>query len=393
VSTLARLVMLRAFELAVFGDGPRRAVLNVTHEQQAAAESKAAAYVSEKQVADRSTDPVAQRLRDYALALTPLIEKQLRPMTQNHTPKRGREYAKRLHEGHDWQRVRAGLLALAEAREQGRCPVLLQYVTSKSDVYKLLCTQCESNGYYDYRETGKPRNTSLEANALRALIAEGSVSQIVSDRDLKLQAMLNDLRSTDIPGFFPTPPKVIRRMLELAKLPLGHCSILEPSCGIGSILDELAALPGAKHWMVHAFEINHRLREVLALKGYHEQEPCPHFQSPNGVLYVNPDFMSSRADVATYHRVIMNPPFEKDQDMQHVRHAWEYLVPGGRLVAVMCNGWRFRGTGYAPVFREWLEGPVGPIDTSWEELPEDAFNGTDAFRRTGVRCGILTLQK
>src|SRR3546814_4046174 len=36
-----------------------------------------------------------------------------------------------------------------------------------------------------------------------------------------------------------------------------------------------------------------------------------------------------------YDRIVMNPPFDRGRDCDHVRHAFGFLKPGGILVAVM----------------------------------------------------------
>jgi hypothetical protein len=51
----------------------------------------------------------------------------------------------------------------------------------------------------------------------------------------------------------------------------------------------------------------------------------------------------------------MNPPFEKGQDIEHVRHAYDQLKPGGRVVAIMSEGPFFRSDKKATEFRDWLE--------------------------------------
>ena len=38
-----------------------------------------------------------------------------------------------------------------------------------------------------------------------------------------------------------------------------------------------------------------------------------------------------------YDVIFMNPPFENDQDIDHVRHAFKLLKDGGRLVSVVCG--------------------------------------------------------
>jgi hypothetical protein len=42
------------------------------------------------------------------------------------------------------------------------------------------------------------------------------------------------------------------------------------------------------------------------------------------------DFMEMPA-AGEFDRVLMNPPFEKQQDIDHVRRAFDHLKPGGRL--------------------------------------------------------------
>jgi 16S rRNA G1207 methylase RsmC len=77
----------------------------------------------------------------------------------------------------------------------------------------------------------------------------------------------------------------------------------------------------------------------------------------------------------------MNPPFEHGQDAKHVKHAFDFLKPGGRLVAIMANGAQFAK------FSPWLEDRGG-----WsEELPSDAFTGKDAFRQTGVSTRLVVI--
>lgn len=43
----------------------------------------------------------------------------------------------------------------------------------------------------------------------------------------------------------------------------------------------------------------------------------------------------------------------------------------------------------ASAFREWL----AEVKADQHELPENAFNGKDAFRRTGTRCHIVVIDK
>ncbi|MBT3196238.1 MAG: PLxRFG domain-containing protein [Gammaproteobacteria bacterium] len=86
-----------------------------------------------------------------------------------------------------------------------------------------------------------------------------------------------------------------------------------------------------------------------------------------------------------YHRIVMNPPFEKGQDIEHVRHAHSLLKPGGRVVAIMSEGPFFRKDKKAIAFREWLEDLGG---TS-EQLPEGSFKESN----TGVNTRLVVIDK
>ncbi len=82
-------------------------------------------------------------------------------------------------------------------------------------------------------------------------------------------------------------------------------------------------------------------------------------------------------------------PCENGQEIEHVQHGFDRLADGGRLVSVMSAGPFFRGDKKAKQFRTWLEN----LDHDIEDLPEDAIQGVEAFRQTGVRTKLLTITK
>lgn len=148
---------------------------------------------------------LAVRLRALAAKMSPAIDNALRPFTQNHTPKRGKEYAKRLHDGHDMQRAQRALRALADAHERGDVPPVLAGVNSKAQVLRMTATRVDcSGGYYSYVETGEPHDTSDAAEALRNL-AGGAADDAAAVAHSKQEATLQDIRNNPVPGFFPTP--------------------------------------------------------------------------------------------------------------------------------------------------------------------------------------------
>lgn len=167
-----------------------------------------------------------------------------------------------------------------------------------------------------------------------------------------------------LPGFFPTPDPLAKRMAELAEIKAGM-AVLEPSAGTGRLADAAKAL-GAS---VDTVEMQSSLRSILEQKGH---------------KVVDHDFTSMTAE-PKYDRVLMNPPFEKGQDMAHVRQAYEMLKPGGKMVAIMGEGGFFRSDKQASAFRDWLSSVGG----SSEKLPEGTFKESN----TGVNTRLVTISK
>jgi len=95
------------------------------------------------------------------------------------------------------------------------------------------------------------------------------------------------------------------------------------------------------------------------------------------------DFLSHQDQ---YDRIIQNPPFEKAQDVDHVRHAFDCLKPGGLLVSIISNGPFFRNDKKSQQFREWLE----VVDGEYEDLT-NGFTGAGSFRQTGVSAKIVII--
>ena len=177
-----------------------------------------------------------------------------------------------------------------------------------------------------------------------------------------------ELIGKELPGFFPTPRTVIDELFTHAGIQPGH-RVLEPSCGKGDILDALAEEHAGAE--VTAIELNRTLADVLAAKGHAVEFG---------------DFLSHQG---AYDRIVMNPPFERGADIEHVRHAYELLAPGGRVVSVMSEGPFYRSDSHAVAFREWIDEHGGLS----QPLPDGSFTGRDAFRQTGVATRLVVIDK
>lgn len=168
-------------------------------------------------------------------------------------------------------------------------------------------------------------------------------------------------------GYFPTPALVVKKVIDLASIEPGM-RVLEPSAGRGALA--LAAVRAGA--VVDCVEIQPDHANALVA----ERE--------RNITVITADFLTTDPQ-PVYDRVVMNPPFAREADLIHVKHAWETLKPGGRLVAVMSAGVTFRQTNRAVAFRSRLEALGGTL----HPLPEGAFKESG----TGVNTVIAVLPK
>lgn len=164
-------------------------------------------------------------------------------------------------------------------------------------------------------------------------------------------------------GFFPTPYRVTLMMLGLLNRRDGGV-VLEPSAGDGAICDVLKM----EGYTVHAVERNESRRNILRDKGY-KVDPCTDFLDMCG----------------NFQTIVMNPPFENMQDVDHITHAFNNcLADGGQLVSVVSEGPFFRETAKAEAFRQMIDTHGYSI-----ELPDGAFKESG----TMVKARLVYLRK
>jgi len=173
-------------------------------------------------------------------------------------------------------------------------------------------------------------------------------------------------RPKDGLDFFPTPATVAQTMTETADIREG-LSVLEPSAGMGHIA-EVIRDSGVSPDVI---EMSSSRRELLELKGFN---------------VVGNDFLDFEGE---YDRIVMNPPFSDRRDIEHVRHAYKLLKPGGRLVAIMGEGSFFGSDKKATAFRDWLE----ELNGTSEKLEEGTFLDKSLPVNTGVAARMVVIDK
>lgn len=171
-------------------------------------------------------------------------------------------------------------------------------------------------------------------------------------------------------GQFYTPREVADRVIALADIRSGH-AVLEPSAGRGALALPAAAAGGR----VFCYEVDRRNAEALAAASLKAAARLD--------MVVLADFLTVDPR-PLYDRVVMNPPFGRQAELLHVRHAAAFIKPGGRLVAVMPDSVAYRSDPRTTAFRAFLADHSG----TFEPLPEGAFRASG----TAVRTVLVDLQ-
>lgn len=194
----------------------------------------------------------------------------------------------------------------------------------------------------------------------RGHVFEGDPSEKIRDA-IEASRVVNVKKTVE---FFETPPALARQLVAMAAIGPGM-KVLEPSAGRGAIADAVRdACPDCRLDVVEIEELN---RKILKEKGHR---------------LAGKDFMKFRKK--GYDRIVMNPPFSRQQDIAHVTRAFGLLAPGGRVVSVMSAGVKFRQDKRATAFRELVD-EHGVV----EDLPPESFIESG----TGVNAVVVILER
>jgi cyclopropane fatty-acyl-phospholipid synthase-like methyltransferase len=137
--------------------------------------------------------------------------------------------------------------------------------------------------------------------------------------------------------FFETPAALADRLVEMAQIQPGD-AVLEPSAGQGAIVK---AIQKKYSGTVDCFE----LMDIN----------CSFLLKMEKVNLVGKDFLSYETmPKSKYDRIIANPPFSKNQDIDHIYKMFAWLRPGGCLVTIASKHWQICSNKKEKEFLEWL---------------------------------------
>jgi hypothetical protein len=136
--------------------------------------------------------------------------------------------------------------------------------------------------------------------------------------------------------FFATPEKLADKLVYLADIK-NYDTILEPSAGQGAIIKEINKVSSIVPDCYELMDVN----TIILNK--------------SGLMFnlIGNDFLKHKGK--TYSKIIANPPFTKNQDIDHLKEMYKCLSRGGRLVCITSENWVNGSQKKQVEFKNWLE--------------------------------------
>jgi 16S rRNA G1207 methylase RsmC len=102
-----------------------------------------------------------------------------------------------------------------------------------------------------------------------------------------------------------------------------------------------------------------------------------------GFRLIGSDFLKS--ETSQWDHIIANPPFSKNQDIDHITKMWKHLKDGGRLVSVASKHWQLSQNKREKTFATFLSN----MDAEIHEIEAGRFKESG----TMVSCCVIVLNK
>lgn len=173
--------------------------------------------------------------------------------------------------------------------------------------------------------------------------------------------------------FFGTPDKLADKLVQLADIDSPDLVVLEPSAGQGAIVK--AILRKQPDLLVHTFELMDINRTFLG-----KIKDC---------IILGNDFLTAENTghylYNTFNRVIANPPFSGNQDIDHICKMYLCCKPGGKIVTIAGKHWQIGQEKKCQQFREWLR----EINAEIIEVPAGEFKESG----TSIATCIIIINK
>ena len=102
-----------------------------------------------------------------------------------------------------------------------------------------------------------------------------------------------------------------------------------------------------------------------------------------GVNILGEDFLKECN--GKYQRIIANPPFSGNQDIEHVYKMFEFLTINGEMSVITSQHWKIAGDSKCKNFRKWIEEHNAQI--------QDIAAGEFKESGTGLQTSLIFIKK
>ena len=215
---------------------------------------------------------------------------------------------------------------------------ILKHCTLENNILKLPQVQFNKKSYAEAKKWIEEAGGSWQGGKIQGFTFPFNPERVFS--------MLKEGKRCNLQQdyqFFETPADVADWLVMLAGGIYEDDTVLEPSAGRGALIKAIhRACPSVT---VECYELMPENREFL--------------HTPTNAIGLDEDF--TKDSVGSYTKIIANPPFTGNQDIEHVRLMYDRLEEGGTLAAITSQHWKFASEKKCIDFRNWLKEVHGEV--------------------------------
>ena len=188
------------------------------------------------------------------------------------------------------------------------------------------------------------------------------LKSIKADLSVGFVNLSEEKRNRERDAFFPTPVKVVDKMIETANLKPDSI-MLESSAGTGRILDEAKKVINSVDNFV-VIEMNSERQRILRDKGYKVDF--------NGTFEDSLKDSETLKKIKNCDKVVINPPFKNDSDVKHLLISYMFCADNADVVSILQENSLYYDRQIHRVFKEFLS-LIGKDAYEVVSLPAGSF--------------------
>lgn len=188
------------------------------------------------------------------------------------------------------------------------------------------------------------------------------LKSIKADLSVGFVNLSEEKRTREKDAFFPTPVKIVDKMIETANLKPDSI-MLESSAGTGRILDEAKKVINSIDNFV-VIEMNSERQRILRDKGYKVDF--------NGTFEDSLKDSETLKKIKNCDKVVINPPFKNDSDVKHLLISYMFCADNADVVSILQENSLYYDRQIHRVFKEFLS-LIGKDAYEVVSLPAGSF--------------------